>query len=116
MDPKESARLLAWAKDGNRSLHYAFAMARSEGILNLSKYHKGKAILHDLMKTTDDLDLRTRRFGTLSISSDRAAVVFTANKDFGSREQRSLSLVLETTRLRSYELVFAPLGGDDGAE
>ena len=88
----------------------------NDGILNLSKYHKGKAILHDLMKSTDDLDLRTRRFGTLSVATERSAVVFAANKAFGGREVNSLKRVLKTTRLRAYELEFALQDGDDAAE
>ena len=113
MDPKELSTLLAWAKDGSSTLHYAFAMVRGDGILNLSKHHKGKAILHDLMKVNDDLDLRTRRFGTLTVDATQSTITFNANKTFGNRERASLKRVLKDTRLRAYEPVYKPLEGAD---
>ena len=113
MDPKELSMLLAWAKDGSSTLHYAFAMVRDDGILSLSKHHKGRSILHDLMKVTDDLDLRTRRFGTLAVDATQSTITFHANKSFGSRERAALKRVLKDTRLRAYESVFEALEGSD---
>jgi hypothetical protein len=113
MDPKELSTLLAWANDGSRTLHYAFAMVRDDGILSLSKHHKGKAILHDLMQVADDMDLRTRRFGTLTVDATQSTITFSANKSFGNRERASLKRVLKDTRLRSYEPVYQALEGAD---
>jgi hypothetical protein len=113
MQPQELSSLLVWANDGTRTLHYAFAIAADDGILNLSRFHKGKSILHDLLKTTDDLDLKSRRFGTLSVDASSATVRITPNKPFGVREEKSLKQVLRQTRVKSYGIEFAAPGGDD---
>ena len=113
MQPHELSSLLVWANDGTRTLHYAFAIAANDGILSLSKFHKGKSILHDLLKVTDDLDLKTRRFGTLSVDAASGTVRLTPNKPFGARETKSLKQVLKQTRVKSYEIEFAAPGSDD---
>jgi hypothetical protein len=115
MEPNELSSLLVWANDGTCTLHYAFAIAGDDGILSLSKFHKGKPILHDLLKTTDDLDLKTRRFGTVSVDAATATVRFTPNKRFGNREQKSLRQALKQTKVRSYDLEFSAPGGDEEA-
>ena len=115
MEPHELSKLLIWADDGTRTLHYAFAIAGASaaGILSLSRFHKGRAILHDLMKATDDLDLKTRRFGTLTVDATTATVRFTTNKVFGNREQKALAQVLKHTRVKSYEVAMAAPGDED---
>lgn len=106
MNPQEIAKLLAWAGDGSRTLYFAFAVANDEGLLCLHKYHKGKAILHDLINANDDLDLRTRRFGTVSTDLETSRLNFETNKAFGSRELKALKGVLRVTRMKSFEIAF----------
>lgn len=118
MDPFEISKQLTWANDGSRTLHFAFAVANDNdnGLLCLHRHHKGKAILHDLLRANQDVDLRSRRFGTVSTDPTTSTVNFSSNRRFGNRELRALKALLKQTKLRAYDIAFADPTRDDDDE
>lgn len=119
MDPFDISKLLTWASDGSRTLHFAFAVdtADEKGVLHLDRHHKGKSILHDLVNLARSVDLRSARFGTVTVDAEKTSLNFDSNRRFTRPGLRALQALMKETKMRRYDINFvgADTEGDDGA-
>jgi hypothetical protein len=114
MNIQEIRKMMKVAGRADEPLYFAFGIADNEGVLVLHRQRKGKAILHDLVNEEGNRELESRRFGTVSYSSETSIATFIPDKKFDSRGLGSPTKLMERARFEVSQQVEA--GEEGGGE